>query len=80
MMAASSLLGAGLYADVEGLAGVKIGERGVGIATLQSWIEDAWADGWDVIGKKQLKEKLKGQRKWIGTGDIWVGMMSRGIR
>lgn len=79
-MATSSLLGAGLYADVEGLAGVKIGEGGVGIATLQSWIEEAWAEGFDAIGRAQLKGRLKGQKKWIGTGDVWVGMMSRGIR
>lgn len=79
-MTLSALLGAGAYANVEGLMGEKIGQSGVGIATLQSWIEDAWSEGWDAIGKKQLKNRVKGQKKWIGSGDVWVGLMSRGIR
>ncbi|KAF9532353.1 peptidase family C78-domain-containing protein [Crepidotus variabilis] len=36
------------------------------IRNLQRWIEDAWSEGFDPEGKKQLKE-LVGSKKWIGT-------------
>jgi hypothetical protein len=51
----------------------------VGIWSLQCWIEEAWAAGWDTIGKKQLGGRLKGVKRWIGAGDIWVGCVYRGI-
>lgn len=48
------------------------------IRNLQSWIEAAWRDGFDLEGQKQLK-KLVGTNKWIGTSDLWVAFISRGI-
>ncbi|KAF9001936.1 peptidase family C78-domain-containing protein [Cyathus striatus] len=48
------------------------------IRNLQCCIEDAWAAGFDEIGAKQLK-KLVGTKKWIGTGDLWVAFVFRGI-
>ncbi|CAA7267938.1 unnamed protein product [Cyclocybe aegerita] len=48
------------------------------IRNLQSWIESAWKQGFDVEGQKELK-KLVGTRKWIGTADLWVAFASRGI-
>jgi hypothetical protein len=47
---------------------------------FQCWIEDAWRDGFDAIGKEQLGGRLVGRSKWIGTADIWVGLSAQGIR
>ncbi|KAF8527041.1 peptidase family C78-domain-containing protein [Gautieria morchelliformis] len=38
-----------------------------GVRNLQYWIEDAWADGFDRDGAKDLQHKLVGTKKWIGT-------------
>lgn len=38
-----------------------------GVRTIQQWIEDAWRAGFDPHGKQQLKGKLVGTSKWIGT-------------
>lgn len=47
---------------------------------FQRWIEDAWRDGFDAVGKEQLGGRLIGRSKWIGTADIWVGLSAQGIR
>ncbi|KAF8969883.1 peptidase family C78-domain-containing protein [Flammula alnicola] len=49
-----------------------------GIRNLQSWIETAWKEGFDPEGRKDL-QKLVGTHKWIGTADLWVAFVSRGI-
>ncbi|CDZ96917.1 Uncharacterized conserved protein [Phaffia rhodozyma] len=59
--------------------GVDDGE-GVSVWTLQSWIEDAWREGFDEVGKSQFKGKMRGVRRWIGAADIWVGLMCAGIQ
>ncbi|KAG9050079.1 hypothetical protein FS837_007832 [Tulasnella sp. UAMH 9824] len=50
-----------------------------GIRNLQKWIESAWKDGYDSIGAQQLKHRLIGTTKWIGTGEIYVAMTWKGI-
>lgn len=47
---------------------------------FQTWIEDAWRDGFDEVGRKQLGGRLVGRSKWIGTADVWVGLSAQGIR
>ncbi|KAF9487880.1 hypothetical protein BDN71DRAFT_1457989 [Pleurotus eryngii] len=49
-----------------------------GVRNLQRWIEDAWKDGFDEEGRKQLKN-LVNTRKWIGTSDLWVAFNYRRI-
>ncbi|KAF9456722.1 peptidase family C78-domain-containing protein [Collybia nuda] len=51
---------------------------GPGIRNLQSWIEDAWKDGFDHHGAQELKN-LVGTHKWVGTSDLWVAFTFRGI-
>ncbi|KAJ6488636.1 peptidase family C78-domain-containing protein [Mycena vitilis] len=48
------------------------------VRNLQQWIEDAWKDGFDPEGARQLRPLL-GSKKWIGTSDIQVAFTSRGI-
>ncbi|KAG8952651.1 hypothetical protein FRC04_004013 [Tulasnella sp. 424] len=50
-----------------------------GIRNLQKWIESAWKEGYDSIGAQQLKHRLVGTTKWIGTGEIYVAMTWKGI-
>lgn len=38
-----------------------------GVRTIQNWIEEAWRAGFDIQGKQQLKGKVSGTQKWIGT-------------
>lgn len=38
-----------------------------GVRAIQAWIEEAWRAGFDLAGKEQLKGKLVGTKKWIGT-------------
>lgn len=49
------------------------------VLTLQEWIEAAWAEGFDPCGKKQLHNRLKRTRKWIGATEVfallsWLGL------
>ena len=44
----------------------EVRQTGVGVWTLQSWIQDAWNDGFDEQGKQDFKGELKGKKKWIG--------------
>lgn len=48
------------------------------IRNLQVWIEAAWREGFDEEGSKTLK-KLINTSKWIGTADLWVAFIFRGI-
>ncbi|KIO29517.1 hypothetical protein M407DRAFT_168640 [Tulasnella calospora MUT 4182] len=50
-----------------------------GIRNLQKWVESAWKEGYDSIGAQQLKHRLVGTTKWIGTGEIYVAMTWKGI-
>ncbi|KAF9072965.1 peptidase family C78-domain-containing protein [Rhodocollybia butyracea] len=49
-----------------------------GIRNLQVWIEEAWNNGFDQEGHAQLK-KLVDTNKWVGTSDLCVAFLSRGI-
>ncbi|KAJ3572815.1 hypothetical protein NP233_g2834 [Leucocoprinus birnbaumii] len=37
------------------------------VRNLQSWIQLAWNDGYDEIGRRELRNKIVGTNKWIGT-------------
>jgi hypothetical protein len=66
-----------------------------GIKNLQGLLENAWADGkpsphdqtkdssywagFDEIGASQLKYKLRGTIKWIGTGELYTAFTYQGI-
>ncbi|KAI5124328.1 hypothetical protein M0805_008935 [Coniferiporia weirii] len=50
-----------------------------GVRNLQQWIEDAWNAGFDEEGAVDLKGKLVGTKKWIGTAELYVAFLSRGI-
>ncbi|KAG0246690.1 peptidase family C78-domain-containing protein [Mortierella sp. GBAus27b] len=50
------------------------------IAELQNQIEFAWANGFDPSGASQLRGKVAGTRKWIGTTEAWSALCSLGIR
>ncbi|KAH0584076.1 Zinc finger with UFM1-specific peptidase domain protein [Termitomyces sp. J132] len=49
-----------------------------GLRDIQQWIEDAWNAGFDPQGAQQLK-KLIGTKKWLGTADLYVAFVYRGI-
>lgn len=38
-----------------------------GVRSIQNWIEEAWRAGFDIAGRDQLKGKVAGTQKWIGT-------------
>lgn len=48
------------------------------VRNLQRWIEAAWKAGFDEEGAKDLKN-LMGTKTWVGTSDLWVAFMFRGI-
>ncbi|KAG8908191.1 hypothetical protein FRB99_008734 [Tulasnella sp. 403] len=50
-----------------------------GVRNLQRWIETAWREGYDSVGAGQLKHRLAGTRKWIGTGELYVAFTYKGI-
>ncbi|KAI0797845.1 peptidase family C78-domain-containing protein [Abortiporus biennis] len=50
-----------------------------GVRNLQRWIESAWDLGFDEEGASQLNHKLIGTSKWIGTAELFVAFISRGI-
>ncbi|KAG8882916.1 hypothetical protein FRB97_007512 [Tulasnella sp. 331] len=50
-----------------------------GVRNLQRWIEEAWSEGYDKIGAEQLRHRLYGTSKWIGTGEIYVAFTYKGI-
>ncbi|CAL1704281.1 unnamed protein product [Somion occarium] len=50
-----------------------------GVRNLQSWIEQAWHEGFDLEGAEQLRNKLAGTSKWIGTAELYVAFTYRGI-
>ncbi|KIM32150.1 hypothetical protein M408DRAFT_326807 [Serendipita vermifera MAFF 305830] len=55
------------------------GDSGPGIRAVQELIERAWSEGYDGIGASQLKHKLVGTMKWIGTGELYTAFAYRGI-
>ncbi|KAI0637117.1 peptidase family C78-domain-containing protein [Trametes polyzona] len=50
-----------------------------GIRNLQELLEEAWRNGFDKEGAKQLDHRLVGTQKWIGTTDLYVAFTYRGI-
>ncbi|KAL0063294.1 hypothetical protein AAF712_009789 [Marasmius tenuissimus] len=49
-----------------------------GVRNLQRWIEEAWHNGFDQEGYKQLR-KLVDTSKWIGTADLCTAFVYRGL-
>ncbi|KAF7359376.1 hypothetical protein MSAN_01280200 [Mycena sanguinolenta] len=49
-----------------------------GVRNLQQWLENAWSEGFDPEGAKELRP-IVGSKKWIGTSDVQVAFTSRGI-
>lgn len=50
-----------------------------GVRRIQGWIEEGWGNGYDRVGRGQLKGKVLGTRKWIGTSDLYAMFSARGI-
>lgn len=53
-----------------------------GVRRVQGWIEQAWAAGYDQMGRDQLRGRVLGTRKWIGTTELytmfsWMGVGCR---
>ena len=52
-----------------------------GVRRVQGWIQEAWASGFDEEGREQLKGKVLGTRKWIGTsGVVRIVLMRKLVR
>ncbi|KAF9653185.1 DUF1671-domain-containing protein [Thelephora ganbajun] len=50
-----------------------------GVDNLQRWIENAWDLSYDAEGASQLRRQLLGTSKWIGTAELYVAFISRGV-
>ncbi|KAL7283270.1 hypothetical protein ACG7TL_002699 [Trametes sanguinea] len=50
-----------------------------GIRNLQLTLEEAWKNGYDEEGAREFKYKLVGTKQWLGTGDLYVAFIYRGI-
>lgn len=50
-----------------------------GVRRMQGWIEQAWGNGYDRVGRGQLKGKVLGTRKWIGTSDLYAMLSAKAI-
>jgi hypothetical protein len=50
------------------------------IARLQILIEEAWAAGFDVEGKNQLRGQLFKTQKWIGTSEVFAVLTANRIK
>ena len=50
------------------------------ITELQRQLEYAWQCGFDPPGAEQLRHKVEGTKKWIGTTEAWSVLCSFGIR
>nr|XP_018260977.1 uncharacterized protein I303_06694 [Kwoniella dejecticola CBS 10117]OBR83135.1 hypothetical protein I303_06694 [Kwoniella dejecticola CBS 10117] len=50
-----------------------------GVRRVQGWIREAWEEGFDPEGRKQLKGKILGTRKWIGPSDLYAMFSYKGI-
>ncbi|WVW86075.1 hypothetical protein I302_108114 [Kwoniella bestiolae CBS 10118] len=50
-----------------------------GVRRVQGWIQEAWEEGHDPEGRRQLKGKVLGTRKWIGPSDLYAMFTYKGI-
>ncbi|KAJ2559275.1 hypothetical protein EV175_000415 [Coemansia sp. RSA 1933] len=50
------------------------------IRALQEMLELAWRDGYDRDGAEQLKHRVMGTRKWIGTTEIYCILAHIGVQ
>ncbi|ORE00926.1 DUF1671-domain-containing protein [Rhizopus microsporus var. microsporus] len=50
------------------------------ISSIQLLIENAWKEGFDPLGAKQLKNHVFKTRKWIGTTEVYTLLAYLGIR
>ncbi|KAJ1666768.1 hypothetical protein EV178_002022 [Coemansia sp. RSA 1646] len=50
------------------------------IGALQEMLELAWRDGYDRDGAEQLKHRVTGTRKWIGTTEIYCILAHIGVQ
>ncbi|WVQ73078.1 hypothetical protein IAR50_002641 [Cryptococcus sp. DSM 104548] len=76
LMALSALLSVPDYAAVFDRA-----KNGAdpGVRRVQGWIEEAWAEGFDPMGKEQFGGQVLGRRKWIGPSDLYTMFSYKGI-
>ncbi|ODO10183.1 hypothetical protein I350_02412 [Cryptococcus amylolentus CBS 6273] len=76
LMALTSLLSVPEYAAVFDSA-----KNGAdpGVRRMQGWIEEAWAEGYDLEGQQQLGGRVLGRRKWIGPSDMYAMLSYKGI-
>ncbi|KAF7778891.1 hypothetical protein Agabi119p4_3236 [Agaricus bisporus var. burnettii] len=49
------------------------------VRSLQSWVHSAWDNGYDQVGRNELRNRLMETNKWIGTAEIYVALSFRGI-
>nr|XP_019010235.1 uncharacterized protein I206_04703 [Kwoniella pini CBS 10737]OCF49016.1 hypothetical protein I206_04703 [Kwoniella pini CBS 10737] len=50
-----------------------------GIRRAQGWIQEAWEEGFDPLGREQLRGKVLGTRKWIGPSEMYAMFSYQGI-
>ncbi|KAI8923299.1 peptidase family C78-domain-containing protein [Entophlyctis helioformis] len=50
------------------------------VGQIQSALENAWQNGFDVDGAKQLRHKVRNTHKWIGTTEVAALMHNLGFR
>ncbi|KAI9504759.1 hypothetical protein GGI25_002887 [Coemansia spiralis] len=55
-------------------------DRVPSIRALQEMLELAWRDGYDRDGAEQLKHRVTGTRKWIGTTEIYCILAHLGVQ
>ena len=49
------------------------------VRRIQGWIEEAWAQGFDEDGRKQLKGIMCGWGVWIGVMDLYAMFSYLGV-
>lgn len=50
-----------------------------GVRRIQGWIEEGWQAGFDEDGREQLKGRVLGTRKWIGSSDLYAFFTFKGV-
>lgn len=49
------------------------------VPSLQAWLECAWDNGFDRLGKYSLEGSVQGSRKWVGAKDIGTILRQFGV-
>ncbi|GIM08100.1 hypothetical protein Vretimale_12191, partial [Volvox reticuliferus] len=76
------MMSSGLLARDKALRAAMYGGAGFvpDIASLQAWLESAWAAGFDRLGCESLGGRIQGDRKWIGTTEAAALLRFFGVR